>query len=253
MIRRLLITTLYHCGGDLLVANRARRDAPRLCVLSGHRIVDEERVEKVEDARDVQRGCLTLTGFRQAIGYLKRHYEIISLDDALAAGEHLPRRAVVLTFDDAFKDVAVHAHPMLSGAGIPFTVFQTTSYLGVNPRMLDRDDLENMREDPLVTWGSHGVTHRPFTELDDTELDRQFHESRAALEDILEKPVRYLCYPDGAYDERVVARARAAGYEAACTTGRILNTLPLNPFAIKRIPFDNEPIARFAFRVAGRT
>ena len=187
MTKRLLVTLLYHCGGDLLFARWVRRQAPALCVLSGHRVIDERRAESIADVRDLRRGCLTLSAFRRAVGYLKRHYRILSLDDALAAGKRMPRRAVVLTFDDAYKDVATHAHPMLSDAGIPFTIFQTTSYLGTNPRMLDREDLERMREDPLITWGSHGVTHKPFTELDDAELDRELSDSKAVLEQVLRK------------------------------------------------------------------
>lgn len=252
MIKRLLVAALYHCGVDLLVADRKRRHGPLLCVLSGHRLIDEQRAEKIEDVRDLRRGCLTLSAFRRAVGYLRRHYRIVSLDEALKAGQGLPARAVVLTFDDAYKDVATHAWPMLSGAGIPFTVFQTTSYLGLNPRMLDREDVERMKEDPLITWGSHGVTHGHLTEMADAELDRQLVESKATLERLVERPVQYLCYPDGKVDTRVVARARAAGYKAACATGRRLNRVPFNPFQIQRIPFENEPLPRFAFRLAGR-
>jgi len=250
-MKRTLVTLLYHCGGDLLLARWVRRQGALLCVLSGHRIIDERRAESIGDLRDLRRGCLTVSAFRRAVGYLKRHYKIVSLDDALAAGDRLPPRAVVLTFDDAYKDVATHAHPMLSDAGIPFTVFQTTSYLGTNPRMLDREDLLRMREDPLITWGSHGVTHTPFTELAAAALERELSESKTALEQILRKPVHYLCYPDGKYDSRVIAHAKAAGYQAACATGRGLNPVPIAPYAISRIPFETEPLARFAFRVAG--
>ena len=252
-MKRLLAAILYHCGVDLVTCRWVRRDGPRLCVLSGHRVIDETRAEKIEDVRDLYRGCLTLSAFRRSIGYLVKHYEIISLEKAVAAESALPGRAVVLTFDDAYKDVATYAHPMLAAAAIPFTVFQTTSYLGTNPRMLDHADVERMSKDPLVTWGSHGITHKSFTDLDDSELDRELRESKSMLEDILNKPVKYLCYPDGKYDGRVIARARAAGYKAACSTGRTLNAVPLNPYAIKRIPFENEPLSRFAFRVAGKT
>ena len=254
MIKRLVSSLLYHGGCDLLYASWYRqRYGPQLCVLSGHRIIDQSHAESLEDVRDLRRGCLSVAAFGRAIAYLQRHYQFLALETARDAGEDLLPRAVVLTFDDAHKDVAIHAHPILSAAEIPFTIFQTTSYLGTNPRMLDRDDLVRMREDPLITWGSHGVTHRPLTELSDTDLENELRDSKARLEDILGKPVNHLCYPDGKYNAHVIDRAKAAGYRSACTTGRRLNCLPITPFAITRIPFDNEPLPRFAFRVAGRT
>ena len=42
----------------------------------------------------------------------------------------LPRRAVLVTFDDAYRDFATHAWPALRRHGVPATLFVPTSYPG---------------------------------------------------------------------------------------------------------------------------
>ena len=65
--------------------------------------------------------------------------------------------------------------------------------------------------------GSHTRSHPRLTQLDDTSLQDELRGSRTACEQQLSRPCRTLAYPYGDHDRRVVAAARAAGYEAACT------------------------------------
>ena len=60
--------------------------------------------------------------FREQLGYLDRHYRFVSMDevmDAIDAGDGLPDKAVLLTFDDAFIDHFVQVFPILNEMGIP--------------------------------------------------------------------------------------------------------------------------------------
>ena len=68
--------------------------------------------------------------------------------------------------------------------------------------------------------GSHGVGHRMLAKLDDAELRAEVVGSRDAIGRALGAPARVISYPVGgsdAWDERVVAAARAAGYVAGCS------------------------------------
>jgi peptidoglycan/xylan/chitin deacetylase (PgdA/CDA1 family) len=63
--------------------------------------------------------------------FLAARYRPISLADLLEARsgrESLPRRAVLVTFDDAYRDFAEHAWPRLRRLGIPVTLFVATAY-----------------------------------------------------------------------------------------------------------------------------
>jgi len=80
-------------------------------------------------------------------------------------------------------------------------------------RHLDWDEIRELAE---LGWevGSHGVSHRSFLLLDDAELKREMHDSKAIIEDKLGRPCDYLSLPYGHADKRIVNAAAAAGYTA---------------------------------------
>lgn len=49
---------------------------------------------------------------------------------ALDGGVPLPRRPIIVTFDDGYRDNFAHAFPTLKELGIPATVFLSTGYVG---------------------------------------------------------------------------------------------------------------------------
>lgn len=65
---------------------------------------------------------------------------------------------------------------------------------------------EISRIDPgLVTIGSHTVSHPILTTLSAAELSYEIRESRRWLEEKLGRPVEHFCYPNGAFNEAVLA------------------------------------------------
>jgi peptidoglycan/xylan/chitin deacetylase (PgdA/CDA1 family) len=73
----------------------------------------------------------TPAAFALQMRYLARHYAVVSMPEVLEAvdkGRHLPRRAVLLTFDDAYRDFADTAWPLLQRHGLPVTLFVPTAY-----------------------------------------------------------------------------------------------------------------------------
>jgi peptidoglycan/xylan/chitin deacetylase (PgdA/CDA1 family) len=100
---------------------------------------------------------------------------------------------------------------------------------GIDAReMMDRDALsiEQARElasDPLVTVGSHCVTHTRLRTLPDAEVEFELDESRRRLEAWLRVAVEHLAYPFGGPDAtgaREYELAVRAGYRTAVTTRR---------------------------------
>lgn len=82
------------------------------------------------------------------------------------------------------------------------------------------------------TIGAHGVTHRPWTLLDEATLRCELHSGRAALTAATGAVVEFAAYPDGACDARVVAATRAAGYRAAMLAE---NTANREVFGLPRV------------------
>ncbi len=67
----------------------------------------------------------------RTIKALKRwKYDIVSMDEVCQRAVTLasPRRFVCLTFDGAYKDLMSSAYPVLSGHGVPFTVYVPTGF-----------------------------------------------------------------------------------------------------------------------------
>jgi peptidoglycan/xylan/chitin deacetylase (PgdA/CDA1 family) len=160
---------------------------------------------------------------------LRRDWRAAAFTDAVTAPPH--PRTLAVTFDDALRSVARLALPVLRELGVPATVFVPTGFVdGGRPfawpetehwlATQHAGELEGMSWAELAGlreagWeiGSHSVTHARLTALDDESLARELRESKAAI-DARAGPCRAVAYPYSDFDDRVVAAAAAAGYEA---------------------------------------
>ena len=73
----------------------------------------------------------TPPGFAAQIAMVARDFDPISLKDVLDALDdprRLPRRAVLVTFDDGYADFASNAWPVLRAASVPATLFVATGF-----------------------------------------------------------------------------------------------------------------------------
>jgi len=178
----------------------------------------------------------------------RRGYVTISLDDLLAArqaGGPLPRRSVVLTFDDGFADCVQYALPVLQRHGYTATFFLVAGLVGGRSLWHRHSRGADL---PLLTWGdarrmvnqgftcgAHSLTHPLLTELDTEPCKRELAEGRALLEERLQCPVRHLAYPYGGYDGRVRSLAAEAGYATACSTRPGRSSMDDDALALPRI------------------
>ena len=136
------------------------------------------------------------------------------------------RREVAVTFDDGFLSICDHALPVLTKERIPATIFVPTGYLGTAPGWLRKESLAARKEivmtpeqigaiasDPLITIGSHTITHPRVSELDSEAALAELRDSMLELEKITGKKVSLFSFPHGAFSERDLELAREAGYE----------------------------------------
>jgi peptidoglycan/xylan/chitin deacetylase (PgdA/CDA1 family) len=185
----------------------------------------------------------------------------------------LPRRSVVVTFDDGYAST-LKAAPILEATGFPGTVFPVVSFLdsgkplcwpGIDEwigtehehelRPLDWDQLAELRS---AGWevGSHTISHPDLCKVDDGALQLELEDSRAAIAGRLGR-CDTIAYPYGHADERVAAAAAWAGYLAGCTLSRF--RLVDEPYRRPRIGLylnDSGPrlrlkLSRFAATVRG--
>jgi peptidoglycan/xylan/chitin deacetylase (PgdA/CDA1 family) len=68
--------------------------------------------------------------FAQHLDHAARHYDVVAMADVVAAFRgrgRLPRRALLLTFDDAYRDFLAGAWPLLRARSLPATMFVPTA------------------------------------------------------------------------------------------------------------------------------
>lgn len=160
----------------------------------------------------------------------------------------LPRRAVLLTFDDGYRSLRDVALPWLRRFGYPAVVFVPTNFIGgynafdaeIEPPedICDWDDLREL-EHGGVRVQSHGLSHRRFSVLKMAEQEEELRRSKAVLEGELGKPVEIFAYPYGDCGTHPRALRRAlnrAGYRAACLYDNGPNRLPItDPYGLHRV------------------
>jgi peptidoglycan/xylan/chitin deacetylase (PgdA/CDA1 family) len=169
---------------------------------------------------------------RQVSLLIGRGYEPVRFLDAVLDPPPT-RRALAITFDDAYRSVHRLAGPVLDRLGATASVYAPTDWIGREQPMRwsgIEEWLGTPQEPELVpmSWaelgelaergwevGSHTRTHPHLTELGDERLAAELEESRSACAEGMGRPCETIAYPYGDVDDRVVAAASAAGYRAA--------------------------------------
>ncbi len=170
--------------------------------------------------------------FRKQMDWLaRRGYEAVTLEeveDAWYRGGVLPRKPVVISFDDGYRPQFTFALPQLRKRGWPGVL-----NLKAGGSDLFRSNVEAMLD---AGWelAAHTIDHSDLTALDPAALRREVAGSRRILQREYGVPVAHFCYPAGRFDPEVVAAVKQAGYTAATTEIPGLATKQ-HPYELARI------------------
>jgi peptidoglycan/xylan/chitin deacetylase (PgdA/CDA1 family) len=186
--------------------------------------------------------------FASQLRYLRSHgYHPVTMQqmwDGWTGKAELPRRPVVLSFDDGYLNQYANAARQLRRYHWP-AVLNLVAHRGTA--------LTNAQVRLMVKWGweigSHTVSHPILTRCSSATLRRELVLSRRVLQHEFDVPVDFLCYPGGIYDGRVMRAAREAGYLAA-TSIRYGAATPRERYALPRIAvYWGESLATFGSRM----
>ncbi len=174
--------------------------------------------------------------FAAQMRWLERNgYQAVTERDVWAhwhRGAALPRKPVVISFDDGYRSVAQAALRHLRSRSWPGVLNLTVKNLRVSGGLTDFD----VRTLISSGWelASHTLTHPDLTTLDDAALTHEVASSRKVLRARFGVPIGFFCYPSGRFDDRVIRAVRRAGYLGATTTIEGL-ARPRQPYELRRI------------------
>jgi len=109
-------------------------------------------------------------------------------------------------------------------------------------RTMTEEDLHRLTADGLISVGAHTVNHPVLSALKPHDQAFEITESRARLEQILDRPVKTFAYPYGRvqdYSRQTVKLVQKAGFTCACSNFPRLANRWTDPFQLPRFIADN--------------
>jgi peptidoglycan/xylan/chitin deacetylase (PgdA/CDA1 family) len=197
-------------------------------------------------------------------------FRVVGLDavlDHYGGIRPLPENAVLITFDDGYRDNLEHALPVLEKHGYAGVLFVPIGYLDSRLPLPHEERLATQGLlNPTLDWGelaeleaggirieSHGISHRPLADLELDESAREIVLSKLRLEERLGRPVRAFAYVKGSeahYRTVHLSLLRQAGYEVAFTSVSGANSAQTDPLRLHR--YNVEPYAPRTFELVLR-
>jgi len=180
-------------------SRRLRRQHPVL-FLNSHLISDREH-----------RMSLPTEAFYHQIQFLKRHYRIVRLSDALRLlkSGNVSEPTLVLTFDDGYEDNFMNLRAVSEETGAPVVLFVSTDPVTQHrefPHDLERGltGFRALTWDQIRYWSadgtefqSHTCSHFDCGSVDKEALEKEIVESKRVLEGRLESFVTSFAFPFG--------------------------------------------------------
>jgi peptidoglycan/xylan/chitin deacetylase (PgdA/CDA1 family) len=172
---------------------------------------------------------MSASAFDEQMRYLKREgYHVITLRqflDFASLRQQLPRKTVVLTFDDGWKSFKEFAYPVLNELGFPATLFIYTDFIGARIA-LSWPELKDLAQEGFDIE-AHSKTHedmrkKPSESEEDynRRMQAELVTPLAIFQQRVGQSPKIIAYPYGSHDDGVLKRTREAGYIAALDVRR---------------------------------
>ena len=181
--------------------------------------------------------------FSKQMDFLLRHkYTPITLEELSKSYKNgvfkLPKKSVLITFDDGWLDNYTKAFPILKEKNIKANIFISCNFIG-QKNCMTWDQVLEMKNCGLISFGSHTVNHpTDIQTLDDNDILKELKESKKLLEEKLNIKIDSFAYPSGkgAINKKIRNMVFNSGYSFDFSTKRGITSFKWNKEkAIKRL------------------
>lgn len=189
--------------------------------------------------------CTPTSVFEQHMKVLKEEgYTVIStaeLSEFLAFRRAIPKKAVVINFDDGYRSTYDIAYPIMKKYGFTATFFIYTSFIGASKNALTWDQLKTMKADGFEV-GSHSVNHADLSKKMDGESEKEYLTrvkrelllSKQVIDDKLKQNTRYIAFPYGEFNQGLLKLCEETGYRIGFSVKAGGNPFFSDPLTLKR-------------------
>ena len=137
--------------------------------------------------------------FEKQLCFLKKNnFNVITLSDFwrfLDKEEPLPKKTIILTFDDGYYDNFSYGWPILKRYKFKATIFLTTGLVGgvkikksgERLKMLSWQEIEKMQKSGIIDFQPHTQSHPRLTEISPELIQKEIGESKQSIEQALVK------------------------------------------------------------------
>jgi peptidoglycan/xylan/chitin deacetylase (PgdA/CDA1 family) len=181
--------------------------------------------------------------FSKQMDFLLKHkYTPITLEELSKAYKDssfkLPKKTVLITFDDGWLDNYTNAFRILKEKNIKANIFVSCNFIEQKNCMTWKQLLE-MKNSGLISFGSHTITHpTDIQTLNDDKILQELKDSKQQLEQKLNIKIDSFAYPygKGATNKKIRNMVFDSGYLFDFSTKRGINPFKWNKEkALKRL------------------
>ncbi len=221
--------------------------------------------------------------FEKHLRYLKKRFNVTPLEKLVHAikkndWDEIPRRSIVITLDDGYKENCQLKHLFANYAVVP-TIYLCSHIVNTHRRYwfdsgaMDPSILKGMRfsdllktlkdsqgfelekeyegrqalnyeelrsMQPFVDFQSHSKFHPILTTCDRAEMTLEIEDSKKSLEGLLKMRLAHFSYPNGDYSRRELDQVMQSGYESARTLDVGWNDRKTDPYRLKSLSIQDD-------------
>ena len=174
--------------------------------------------------------------FEEQMAWLEANeFTAMNLDEALEAMEtgKVPKRPVVITFDDGYSDNYTSAFPSLKNHGLKATFFVITD--GVDNGYYMSSDMLKEMQSAGMSIENHTANHLELDKLSREDAYDAIKRGQDFLRNNIGSDANYLCYPVGKYNDETIEIQQELGIKAATTTQGGISSVGDGLYQLKRV------------------